>query len=31
MAIMEKSHPTISKYKDNFLNYNNIFDNKKCI
>ena len=24
-----EDHPTISKYKDNFLNYNNIFDNKK--
>jgi hypothetical protein len=25
----EDVHPTISKYKDNFLNYNDIFDNKK--
>ena len=24
-----EDHPTISKYKDNFLNYNDIFDNKK--
>ena len=25
----EDVHPTISKYKDNFLNYKDIFDNKK--